>query len=30
MSEGSKNYIRDLILKLKIDLRDRKIDEITK
>jgi len=30
MSEGSKNYIRDLILKLKIDLRDRKIDEIIK
>ncbi len=30
MSAGSKKYISDLILKLKIDLRDRKIDEITK
>lgn len=30
MSEGSKSYIRDIILKLKTDLRDRKIDEITK
>lgn len=30
MSAGSKKYISDLILKLKTDLRDRKIDEITK
>lgn len=29
-AKESKNYIRDLILKLKIDLRDRKIDEIIK
>lgn len=30
MSAGSKKYISDLILKLKTDLRDKKIDEITK